>query len=122
MNFQPKEDFFQAKQTGQSDYYVVYVTCEHEKQADALATSLVKESLAACVNTIGPITSTYRWEGKVEQGKEWLLMIKTAKPALEALNKRIHEIHTYTVPEVIALPIEAGSSKYLNWLGENVHL
>jgi periplasmic divalent cation tolerance protein len=80
----------------------------------------VEERLAACVNQIGPIQSVYRWEGKLEQSEEQLLIIKTRKELFPALEKRVRELHSYSVPEIVALPIIDGSPDYLRWLEEQV--
>jgi periplasmic divalent cation tolerance protein len=102
------------------EFIVVYVTAGSPAEGDRLARALVEERLAACVNRIGPVRSVYRWQGKVEQSEEELLIIKTRNSLFAALAKRIHELHSYTVPEIIALPIIEGSDGYLRWLGEQV--
>jgi periplasmic divalent cation tolerance protein len=99
------------------EFIVVYVTAGSLAEADRLAQGLVEERLAACVNRIGPIQSVYRWEGKLEQSEEHLLIIKTEKDLFSALEKRVRELHTYSVPEIVALPIIDGSQDYLRWLG-----
>jgi periplasmic divalent cation tolerance protein len=101
-----------------SDSIVVYVTAGSLAEADRLARVLVEERLAACVNRIGPIQSVYRWEGKLEQSEEQLLVIKTQNKLFAALEKRVRELHSYSVPEIVALPIVDGSPDYLRWLGE----
>ena len=88
--------------------------------ASRIANALVEEKLAACVNRLSRMTSTYRWEGKVQSETEALLLIKTTQRLLDPLSKRIKELHPYEVPEVIALPIEGGSERYLAWLGQSV--
>jgi periplasmic divalent cation tolerance protein len=100
------------------EFIVVYVTAGSLDEADRLARGLVEERLAACVNRIGPIQSVYRWEGKLEQSEEHLLIIKTKKDLFSALEKRVRELHSYSVPEIVALPIIDGSQEYLRWLGE----
>jgi periplasmic divalent cation tolerance protein len=98
-----------------SDWCVVLVTCPGD-EADRLAQALVQERLAACVNTIPQVTSTYRWEGKLRHDREALLVIKTRRDRFESLRARVVELHSYDVPEVIALPIEAGHAPYLEWV------
>jgi periplasmic divalent cation tolerance protein len=78
----------------------------------------VDERLAACVNRLGPVQSVYRWEGKIEQSEEQLLIIKTERRLFAALEKRVRELHSYSVPEIVALPIIDGSQDYLRWLGD----
>jgi len=97
---------------------VVLVTCGSEEEAAKIANSLVEERLAACVNMISPVRSIYRWEGKIWDEKEWMLIIKTQKRRFEELEKKVKSLHSYSVPEVIALPIVEGSASYLKWLEE----
>ncbi len=95
---------------------VVLVTCGSEDEALKISRSLVEENLAACVNLISPIRSIYRWEGKIWDEKEWLLMIKTQERRFEDLERRIKSLHSYSVPEITGLPIVKGASSYLEWL------
>jgi periplasmic divalent cation tolerance protein len=98
---------------------VVFVTCGSEEEALKIANALVESRLAACANLVAPIRSIYRWEGKIWDEKEWLLIIKTEKHRFEELEKRVKSLHSYSVPEIISLPIVEGSSAYLNWIREN---
>jgi periplasmic divalent cation tolerance protein len=102
-----------------SDPIVALVTCGSEEEALKIANALVDDHLAACVNLVAPIRSIYRWEGKIWDEKEWLLIIKTQKHRFEALGKKVKSLHSYSVPEIISLPITEGSSAYLNWIKEN---
>ena len=102
-----------------SDRVVVLVTCGSEEAALKIANALVEAHLAACVNLVAPIRSIYRWEGKICDEKEWLLIIKTQKQRFEELEKKVKSLHSYSVPEIIGLPITEGSSAYLNWIREN---
>ena len=98
---------------------VVLVTCASLAEARRIAHRLVEARLAACVNIMGaPVHSVYRWKGKVESAREHLLVIKTLRRRLPALQRAVMRLHSYDVPEVIALPIAAGSRAYLNWLAE----
>ncbi len=97
---------------------VVFVTCGSKEEASKIARSLVEERLAACVNIFSPIRSIYRWEGKICDDEEWLLIVKTQKRRFEELEKKVRSLHSYSVPEIIALPITQGSSSYLRWLSE----
>jgi periplasmic divalent cation tolerance protein len=101
-----------------SETIVVLVTCGSEEQATNIANSLVDERLASCVNIISPVRSIYRWEGKIWDEKEWMLIIKTKKKRFEDLEKKVKSLHSYLVPEIIALPIVQGSASYLKWLEE----
>jgi periplasmic divalent cation tolerance protein len=85
-----------------------------------LAEALVGERLAACVNIVGPIRSVYRWQGEVCRDDEQLLLIKTTRDHCPALERRVRELHSYEVPEVVVLPIESGSEAYLSWLRAQV--
>ena len=84
---------------------VVLVTCGSEEEALRIANALVEEHLAACVNLVSPIRSIYRWEGKIWDEKEWLLIIKTQKKRFQELEKKVKSLHSYSVPEIISLPI-----------------
>jgi periplasmic divalent cation tolerance protein len=100
---------------------VVLVTCANPAEARRIARRLVEERLAACVNVVrSPVESIYRWKNKVESAREHLLVIKTSRQRLPALQHAVMRMHSYDVPEVIALPIAAGSSAYLRWVDECV--
>jgi len=102
-----------------SDPVVVLVTCGSEEEALKIANALVEDRLAACVNLVAPIRSVYRWEGKIWDEKEWLLIIKTQKHRFEELEKKVKSLHSYSVPEIVSLSITEGSSAYLHWIREN---
>ena len=95
---------------------IVLSTAPSEEIAEHLARSLVDERLAACVNRVPGVQSTYRWEGKVETATEVLLIIKTHSACAPELTRRLQELHPYEVPEVLALPVGAGSAAYLAWI------
>ncbi|WP_457667305.1 divalent-cation tolerance protein CutA [Thiolapillus sp.] len=99
---------------------LVLCTCPDENVAVQLAQTLVKKRLAACVNINSAIQSVYRWQGEIRQDKEVLLMIKTTTNGWEKLEQTLLELHPYDVPEIIAMPICAGSKDYLDWVGENI--
>jgi len=98
------------------DYCIVLVTVSSENEGKTIARALVEERLAACVNIIPGLTSIYRWEEKICEDRELLLLIKTQGQKVEALRERIGHLHGYAVPEVLALPIAEGSARYLEWL------
>ncbi len=100
-------------------YGVVLVTASSKAEAEAIAQALVQSRLAACVSLF-PVHSIYTWQGTVHQEDEWQLMIKCDLAKFQVLEAKVREIHSYDVPEVIALPILAGSQPYLNWIGEQV--
>jgi periplasmic divalent cation tolerance protein len=99
---------------------VVLVTTSSKEQAATIANALVSEQLAACVNIVERIESIYRWEGKIVQDSEALLVIKTTDGRYDDLERRVKQLHSYSTPEVIAIKIERGSSEYLRWIEESV--
>jgi periplasmic divalent cation tolerance protein len=94
----------------------VLSTAGSSEEAERIATALVGERLAACVNVVGPITSLYRWHGAIERGSEVLMVIKTRRTSTTKLIARLRALHSYDVPEAVVLPIVAGSRPYLGWL------
>ncbi|MBE9166197.1 divalent-cation tolerance protein CutA [Pleurocapsales cyanobacterium LEGE 06147] len=100
-------------------YGVVLVTAASQVEGEAIAKALLTEKLAACVN-ITPVHSFYTWQGKQQSDREWQLIIKTNLILFSQLVAKIKELHSYEVPEIIALPIIAGAESYLSWLDENV--
>ena len=99
-----------------TDKIVVLTTCDSEMLAEQLARHLVEHRLAACVNILPRARSVYRWQEKIEDAGEWVLLIKSRRDLFAALRAEIQKLHTYEVPEVIALPIVDGSDAYLGWL------
>lgn len=94
----------------------ITTTVDSREAAARIAGTLVERRLAACVQVLGPVTSTYWWEGKVESAEEWLCLIKTRSDAYEAVEAAIRTDHPYDVPEILATPIIAGHSHYIDWL------
>jgi periplasmic divalent cation tolerance protein len=104
-----------------TDKFVVLVTCASPAEARRISRAVVESRLAACVNILpGAVTSVYRWKEKVETASERLLLIKTSKKRLAKLRAVVERMHSYDVPEFIALPIAAGSRAYLEWVEENL--
>ena len=99
-----------------TDALVVLVTVPSRADGERIAEALVGETLAACVNILGPIRSIYRWQGEIARDDEHLLLIKTTRASYAALEARVLELHTYDTPEVIALPVEEGAKGYLEWI------
>lgn len=95
---------------------VVLVTAGSAQSAEAIARALVSERLAACVNVLPGVRSIYRWEGKVVDDAEWLLVIKSRRSRFAALEARVRALHPYQIPEVVALDVVEGSNPYLDWL------
>jgi periplasmic divalent cation tolerance protein len=97
--------------------YIQVVTATDKKEdAEKIAMTLVERKLAACVQIAGPIFSTYRWKGNIEKAEEWQCVIKGREDRYKEIEEVIKSIHPYEVPEIIAIPIIAGSGEYLNWL------
>jgi periplasmic divalent cation tolerance protein len=103
-----------------SDCVQVLTTTGSEEEAGAIASLLLDRRLAACVQVIGPIVSRYRWQGAVEEDREWQCLAKTTRDAYEAVEAAIREVHSYDEPEIIATTIVAGSAGYLAWIAANV--
>jgi periplasmic divalent cation tolerance protein len=100
--------------------YVVILITAPQKNTKDIAEVLLQEKLVACVNIIEEISSMYWWQGKIEKDKEGLLILKTKEELIDKLIERVKEIHPYTVPEIIALPIIKGNNDYLNWIDESI--
>ena len=99
---------------------IVFITASGEDEAAKIAHSIVEARLAGCVNIIRNIRSIYSWKGKVEDEAEVLMVVKTKKALFEPLADKVRELHSYTVPEIIAIPISEGSRDYLQWLNEAI--
>ena len=99
-----------------ADYIQVHTTTETREDAERIARTLAEKRLAACIQITGPVASTYWWKGKLETAQEWLCTIKSREALYGELEKAIKEMHPYETPEIIALPIVAGSREYLDWL------
>lgn len=103
-----------------TDKRLVLTTAGSNDEARKIAESLVTQQLAACVSVVSQVNSIYRWEGKVQEADEWLLLIKTTEAAVDRVRHTIREMHSYNLPECMVLPIEAGCNQYLGWIGESV--
>ncbi len=99
-----------------TDKIVVLNTCDSADEAARLARLLVEQRLAACVTVISPVRSFYRWNGAITDAAEWLLVIKTSQALFERLRASIQSVHSYDLPEILALPVSAGSPGYLSWI------
>ncbi len=98
----------------------IVTTTDRKELAETIARTLVERRLAACTQIIGPILSVYRWQGEVESAEEWQCWIKTTRERYDAIEKAIRELHTYEVPEILAIPVVAGNSSYVQWLEQQV--
>ena len=103
-----------------TDKLIVLSTAGSEEEARKIARHMVDRQLAACVNIVPQIESIYRWQGKVEEASEWLLLIKTTSERFPAVRDALLELHSYDVPECVAIAVEDGSAGYLDWIGESV--
>jgi periplasmic divalent cation tolerance protein len=97
---------------------LLYVTCATEDEAIKIGSTLVEERLAACANVLGRTTSIFRWEGKVQRESEVALILKTRSELVEPVTARVKQLHSYTVPCVVALPIGAGNADFLSWIDQ----
>lgn len=103
-----------------TDKVIVFVTCANAEEGAKIARALVTQRLAACVNISSPIRSIYRWQGKLSDDQEVLLVIKTARPLFDRVRRLVEKLHSYQVPEVVCLPIIDAAPNYLNWLTSSV--
>ena len=99
---------------------VIISTCADAAEAERVARLLLDERLAACVSILPRVRSYYHWEGAIQSGEEYLLLIKTARALFEQVTARVEAVHSYQVPELLALPVVEGSAKYLEWMDLNL--
>lgn len=102
------------------NFTVIFITCANKEEAEKIAAALVKNRLAACVNIAKNIESVFWWQGKIDIAKEALLIVKSKKSKLAKIIKLVKSIHSYDVPEIIALPIIGGDKSYLDWIDESI--
>jgi periplasmic divalent cation tolerance protein len=103
-----------------TDKRIVLSTAGSEEEARKVAHHLVERQLAACVNIVPHVESIYRWQDKVESSREWLLLIKTTAEKFADVRDAVRELHSYDLPECIAITIDDGSAPYLEWIGQSV--
>jgi periplasmic divalent cation tolerance protein len=103
-----------------AEYLQVTTAAGSEQEAERISAALIERRLAACVQVIGPVSSRYRWQGKVEHEREWLCLAKTEASRYGEVEAAIRELHSYDEPEIVATPIVAGSKGYLGWLGDSL--
>jgi len=103
-------------------YAMLVVTCPDVRTAESIARRLVEERLAACGNVMAPVTSIYRWKGKVQRDSEAILLLKTRRSLVRDCTRRVRSLHPYELPEIIAIPVVAGLPDYLAWLGRETRL
>ncbi len=97
-------------------YIVIFVTASNKREAQKIAAGLIKQRLAACVNIMDKVDSVFFWEGRIQKAKESLLIIKSKKEKMSKVIKLVKSLHSYKVPEIIALPVIAGDKPYLRWI------
>ncbi|HOX29960.1 MAG TPA: divalent-cation tolerance protein CutA [Candidatus Paceibacterota bacterium] len=102
------------------EYIQISTTFANRSDAESVAKILAGKKLSACVQISGPVTSIYRWKGKIEKSKEWLCVIKTRRSLYKSMEKAIKSVHPYELPEIIATPIIEGSKEYLGWIQKEV--
>jgi periplasmic divalent cation tolerance protein len=103
-----------------TDKRVVLTTAGSEEEARKIARALVERRLAACATLVPHVCSIYHWKGKIEEAREWLLLIKTTAAMFDHVREALGELHSYEIPECICLPMEDGSTGYLEWVAESV--
>lgn len=103
-----------------ADYVQVLTTAGSEEEAERICDALIEDRLAACVQVAGPVSSTYRWQGGVEREREWQCLAKTEARLYEEVEAAIRRVHSYEEPEILAIPVLAGSRGYLDWVSANL--
>ena len=101
-------------------YIVVFITCANKKEAERIAEKLIRSKLAACVNIVRDVESRFWWQAKLDKADELLLIAKSTKVKLNKIIKLVKSLHSYEVPEIIALPIVGGNEKYLEWIDASI--
>jgi periplasmic divalent cation tolerance protein len=101
----------------QDNYIIVIVTTANKQEAEKIAQHLLNKRLIACANIIGPVTSLFHWSGKTEHAEEYLALLKSRNDLFEKLTETVKALHSYDVPEILAIPVVGGSKEYVDWLG-----
>ena len=104
----------------ENSYIIVLVTASSKQQAENIAQQLLEQKLIACANIIGPVSSHFYWSGKIERAEEFLVLMKSRSDLFEKISEAVRKLHSYEVPEILALPVVAGSEAYLAWLGASL--
>ncbi len=99
-----------------AEYLQVITVAGSKEEAERISQTVVENRLAGCGQVLGPVTSTYWWKGKIDKTEEWVCLIKSRTDLYEELERAIRQVHSYEVPEILAMPIATGSKSYLNWL------
>lgn len=102
------------------EYLQVFISVSSKSEIEKITKILLEKNLVACVQVLGPMESTYKWKGKIEKAKEWLCILKTKQSLYQKVEEEIKNIHSYEVPEIVAVPITKGSEDYLNWVDKSL--
>jgi periplasmic divalent cation tolerance protein len=104
-----------------SSYIVVFMTASDKKEASKIVRRLLNERLIACANIVGPVSSLFWWQGKIDEASEFLVIMKSRKDLFKRLSEKVKETHSYEVPEILELPITEGLPSYLGWMSASLH-
>ena len=102
------------------DYTLIMVTASSREEAEKIATTLLKRKLIACANILGPVSSRFWWQGKIDSAEEYMIFMKTKRELFDQVADNVKQLHSYEVPEIIALPIVEGAKPYLEWINSNL--
>ena len=102
------------------DYTLVMVTASSREEAEKIATTLLERKLIACANILGPVSSRFWWQGKIDSAEEYIIFMKTKRELFDQVADNVKQLHSYEVPEIIALPIVEGAKPYLEWINSNL--
>ena len=102
------------------DYTLVMVTASSREEAEKIATTLLERKLIACANILGPVSSRFWWQGKIDSAEEYMIFMKTKRELFDQVADNVKQLHSYEVPEIIALPIVEGAKPYLEWINSNL--
>ena len=102
------------------DYTLIMVTASSKEEAEKIATTLLERKLIACANILGPVSSRFWWQGKIDLAEEYMIFMKTKRELFDQVADSVKQLHSYEVPEIIALPIVEGAKPYLEWISSNL--
>ena len=102
------------------DYTLIMVTASSREEAEKIATTLLERKLIACANILGPVSSRFWWQGKIDSAEEYMIFMKTKRELFEQVADNVKQLHSYEVPEIIALPIVEGAKPYLEWINSSL--
>ena len=102
------------------EYTLIMVTASSREEAEKIATTLLERKLIACANILGPVSSRFWWQGKIDSAEEYMIFMKTKRELFDQVADNVKQLHSYEVPEIIALPIVEGAKPYLEWINSNL--